>query len=854
MPQALSFSSHSAFNGPDQTTGINGRWASGRYSPYLYPTAVANGAATLGTFNAAHPLMQGVSALQSNFHQVVPLAAGATQVAAWSNGDSLIATKSVATHTTIGVTAYIGSHAIWSGDFPRVIANAGRWLKPAGCPTPTPTPVPPTPTPTPTPVPPTPTPTPTPRPMPTAQPTSTPAPTPTPTPTPLIGCGTFSDPDPIAIPASGISSPYPANITVSGLGGVITKVTVALNGITHAGPPDIDVLLVGPTGQSVTIMSDVGNSCCAVTGVSLVLDDMAANPLPNPTGGGLVSGTFQPTNRWECAGSGSAIGDTFAAPAPATSGGSPLATFNGTNPNGTWSLYVVDDTANGASGSFSGGWAITIATDDCAGPTATPSPIPTPGGATHFAVGIQGGVIGGRPFPFTVTALDQFNNTVTTYGGTVHFTNSDIFGGFLPPDSMLTNGTGTFSATFTDIFHYSSITATDTQNAAIIGTSNCVFIGKIMGTPSPTPVPTPLPTVCVLIEGFDNISNLTFPSWVRQNNSQSQQFPGIGWFQGDTGEFSSQSGAANSYIAANYQNGAGVTTISNWLVIPPVLLQNGAQLSFWTRTVDIPQYPDRLQVRMSTNGTSYWVGNGAMSVGDFTTLLLDINPTYTTSGYPNVWTNYVITLAGIPSPVKGRLAFRYFVENGGPSGVNSDYIGIDSVQYDCNGLVTPMPISISGTAVYCSNPSSSPVPNVTMTLTGTMGGSTLTNGSGNYAFSSLTAGGAYTVTPAKTALTPGSAGINTVDVLAAQRHFLVIGTPLSGCRVTAADVNGDSAINTVDVLAIQRFFLGRTTGIANVGQYQFIPANRTYSGIVTNQTAQNYDTLVFGDVASPFAE
>ena len=70
----------------------------------------------------------------------------------------------------------------------------------------------------------------------------------------------------------------------------------------------------------------------------------------------------------------------------------------------------------------------------------------------------------------------------------------------------------------------------------------------------------------------------------------------------------------------------------------------------------------------------------------------------------------------------------------------------------------------------------------------------------------------------------------------------------------AADVNGDSSVNTVDVIAIQRFFLGLSTGIANTGRYQFIPVNRTYTGIVSNQTAQNYDTLVFGDVAAPFVE
>jgi hypothetical protein len=139
-------------------------------------------------------------------------------------------------------------------------------------------------------------------------------------------------------------------------------------------------------------------------------------------------------------------------------------------------------------------------------------------------------------------------------------------------------------------------------------------------------------------------------------------------------------------------------------------------------------------------------------------------------------------------------------------------------------------------------------------MTGTSGDSTLTDGSGNYAFSSLAAGGSYTVTPSKVARAPGSAGINTVDIVAVQRHFLNLGTPLSGCALTAADVSSDSTVNTIDVIAVQRFFLGLTTGIANTGQYQFSPANRTYSALGSNQTDQNYDVLIFGDVAAPFTE
>src|SRR5439155_420196 len=52
----------------------------------------------------------------------------------------------------------------------------------------------------------------------------------------------------------------------------------------------------------------------------------------------------------------------------------------------------------------------------------------------------------GTAFSVTVTAQDQFGNTVTNYAGTVHFTSSDGQA-VLPADSTLTNGAGTFSVT-----------------------------------------------------------------------------------------------------------------------------------------------------------------------------------------------------------------------------------------------------------------------------------------------------------------------------------------------------------------------------------------------------------------------
>jgi glucose/arabinose dehydrogenase len=165
---------------------------------------------------------------------------------------------------------------------------------------------------------------------------------------------------------------------------------------------------------------------------------------------------------------------------------------------------------------------------------------------------------------------------------------------------------------------------------------------------------------------------------------------------------------------------------------------------------------------------------------------------------------------------------------------------------------TPTPFGISGTISYCPDPAPGTVPNVTLTLTGSSSASTLSDSSGNYQFSSLTPGGSYTVTPTKASLAPGSVGISTVDAVAVQRQFLNLGTPLSGCRLTAADVNGDTAIDTVDVIAIQRFFLGLSTGIANTGDYQFNPVSRSYTPFTTNQVGQNYDAIVFGDVTGGY--
>jgi hypothetical protein len=246
-------------------------------------------------------------------------------------------------------------------------------------------------------------------------------------------------------------------------------------------------------------------------------------------------------------------------------------------------------------------------------------------------------------------------------------------------------------------------------------------------------------------EGFSNVAGLTAAGWNQQNLSTP-----IGsnpnWVQGDPVNmpFSANSLPANSFISANYNSVAGAATISNWLITPMLNLNNGDVITFYTRGTG-SVYADNLQVRLSTNGSSTNVGASNISVGDFSNLLLEINPTLNAALYPAIWTQYTITISGLASPTTGRIAFRYYVPNGGPTGTNSDLIGMDDFVY------TPVP-PCNLTATASANNAMGGAPNGTVTLN-------VTNGTAPYTF--LWASGQ--VTQNLSGLTPGTYSVTVTD-------------------------------------------------------------------------------------------
>jgi uncharacterized delta-60 repeat protein/uncharacterized repeat protein (TIGR01451 family) len=153
------------------------------------------------------------------------------------------------------------------------------------------------------------------------------------------------------------ATPYPSTINVSGLAGVVAKATVTLTNLSHTWPSDIDILVVSPTGQSSYLMAQCGGSY-TINNVTLTFDDTVSNSLPQfpylPQSQ-IVSGTNHTTSYAVAT---PPFPPNLTPPPPYVTN---LSAFTNINPNGTWSLYIIDD-ARGNAGSISNGWILNLTT------------------------------------------------------------------------------------------------------------------------------------------------------------------------------------------------------------------------------------------------------------------------------------------------------------------------------------------------------------------------------------------------------------------------------------------------------------------------------------------------------------
>ena len=246
-------------------------------------------------------------------------------------------------------------------------------------------------------------------------------------------------PGTISVPTSGPASPYPTTITVTNVAGLVNKVTVRLNGFTHTWPADVDILLVGPAGQKVLLMSDAGGGN-SVTNLTLTFDDAASSNLPELST--ILAGTFRPTDYPPA--------DSFPAPAPAGPYATSLSVFNGSSANGTWMLYIVDDTDQNF-GTILNGWTLNLSTvspliDLAASMTSSPAGVRVPGLVTFTTVitnlgpNVATGVIYSNVLPAGLTLVSATNSA----GSNFTVSGSTVVGNLGP---LATNATLTVTLT-----------------------------------------------------------------------------------------------------------------------------------------------------------------------------------------------------------------------------------------------------------------------------------------------------------------------------------------------------------------------------------------------------------------------
>ena len=158
----------------------------------------------------------------------------------------------------------------------------------------------------------------------------------------------------------------------------------------------------------------------------------------------------------------------------------------------------------------------------------------------------------------------------------------------------------------------------------------------------------------VINEGFDNVANLGSRGWVLSNASS--PLGSTGWFQGDQTIFTSQAGAPQAYVAANFNNAAAGGTLANWLISPTFSTQDPGYVRFYARADVVPEFSDQLVWGFSHGGSSF---------ADFTL------------GAPHTigagWTQFQINFAAQGVGSTGRFAIVYT----GPADL-ANYVGVDT--------------------------------------------------------------------------------------------------------------------------------------------------------------------------------
>jgi hypothetical protein len=490
------------------------------------------------------------------------------------------------------------------------------------------------------------------------------------------------------------------------------------------------------TANDVTTITQV--AAAVVTsggGQSTTVNTAFTNPLVvtvNDAGGAPVSG----------------VSVTFAAPGTGASGSFTGGVNGTTDSNGQVSKTF---TANTTAGAYS----VTATATGVSG-TSTFSETNTADVANHFAVTVGSTTQAKNiPFNFTVTVQDQYNNRVTGYTGTVGFTSSDTASGVsVPANYTFTSGSGAdngqhvFSATLETTSATQTITATDTNTNTITGTSPAITV-----TASGFSVQPANPANAMNLQGTGGTSiTVTLAPGSFSTNTNNPTYVTLalvgspGTLAGTTVAVANTSTGqavfsnlhiSNGSINSTYQLTASVG--SNVVATSSSFALTGA--GGGSATTSSLSFTNQPAATGNSTGTSTiaatLTGNGGSAIS------------VTLAGGPFSTTQYVtMSLSGGPGTLVNNLA----VADSSTGVATFTNLGIKGGSSTATYTLTA---SVNNGSSIVSTTSTS----FTLTGTGTGGGGGGGGGGGNTGGSTTTTSASFTVGPAATGNTTGSAFI-----------------------------------------------------------------------------------------------
>jgi len=562
-----------------------------------------------------------------------------------------------------------------------------------------------------------------------------------------------------ATPATTFTVNLPTQITATapaGSSGTVDVTVTTPSGTSPTGPadkfsyfgPPASIVVASGTPQSTA----VGTAFAAPLVVTVL--DASSNPVPGAT-------------------------VTFTAPASGASAS--LSSPAVTNASGQTQVTA---TANNTSGAYS----VSASVSGVVTP-ATFSLTNTASGATHFVVSAPSTATAGTAFNFTVTALDQFNNTVTGYSGTAHFTSTDGQA-VLPADSTLTNGVGTFSATLKTAGNQ-TLTATDTVTASITGTSGTVAVSTAAATHYAVSAPaSAAPGIAFnftvtaqdpfnnTVTGYSGTAHFTSTDGQAVLPADSTLTNGVGTFSATLKTAGSQTLTATDTVTASITGTSGAIVVSSaaathYSVSAPASAIAGAAFTFTVTALD--QFNN---TATGYSGTVHFTSTDAQAVLPADSTLTNgvgtFSATLKTAGSQTLTATDTVTasITGTSGTVTvSAAAATHYTVSAPASAIAGTAFNFTVTALDAfNNTAT----GYAGTVHFTSTDGQAVLP----------ADSTLTNGTGTFSATLKTAGSqTLTATDTVTASITGTSGTVTVSTAAATHY--AVSAPASAIAGTA---------------------------------------------------------------------